>query len=259
MPRHTITPAALLAPIALATLAACSDAPSAPVAPPLRPAAASATLNVPTPPHPNVDVTFWVSHNGGGATGFVGGTTVQFVTKEGVAKTVVDDSADDADKTPGHYRVTMPGSSLYTATVLSAPDAYVTAQFASKTSNAFITPTLASIGKLELEMKPAVQVSVTMNGAPVHGQTVAVTGATVTFSATITDGAASDRAPSGAQDPADGKIYLRLPQIGYYKICPKSAPAPFLDAKCQFVFASMFYMEYGATLTYEPVAYRPMF
>lgn len=246
---------ALLSAAALA-LAGCNDAPTAPAAPTSSrmPEPPNATLIVRSNP---VNVTLQIVDQGGPYDTGVPGTTVQFTSSTGASMTVVDNSAQDADARPGFYKVSMGQANWYKATVTAATS-HFSLDAATKTVSAFVTPTLVSMGGLTLMRKPGLFVQLYYNNALIAGQTIKVTGPNG-FSVQITDGGANDRNYDGSQNGSDGKFSLEVPVTGSYTVCTMTSPQAYWDAGCQGVWAGMYFMEYGVSMTYKQVWFVPKF
>lgn len=242
----------------LAALGACGDTITSPASRMAPSSAPQADIVVSgTPRTIGVWVTLQVGDQGWYGDYGAPGTTVEFTTNAGAKSTVVDNSASDTDARVGYYRVLMPNAVSYTATVTVVPE-HNSLGGATKTVSAFVTPTFVSMGAIYLNRKPGLFVQLFYNYALVTGQTIKVTGPSG-FTATITDGGASDRNYDGTQNGADGKISLELPITGTYTVCTMTTPQTYWDAGCSQVFATMYFIQYGLNMTYKQVWSIPKF
>ena len=246
----------LLSAAALLTLAACSDSVSAPVAaeppdtrrsaePPDTRASADLVGGGVIVRDQSVTVRLHLRDQGYGD---VAGATMEFKTNAGSTKTVADNGAGDADARPGYFSVQMPKAISYTATAKVLPDEISFFQ-ASKTVSYFNSPTLVDMQTLELYIKPGLFITAYYNGAIVTGQTLKITKG-ADFSVTITDGGPSDKDQWGNQSPADGKIFVRAPVTGNYKVCAVTAPA-WGWGGCQEAWALQYFIAYAVNFNYK--------
>ena len=246
----------LLSAAALLTLAACSDSVSAPV-----PAEPPDTRRSAEPP----DTRASADRIGGGIVvrdlsvtvklhlrdqGYndVAGATMEFTTNAGSTKLVADNGAGDADARPGHFSVQMPKAISYTATAKVLPDD-ISFDGASKTVSYFNSPTLVDMQVLALKIKPGLFITTYHQGAVVTGQTLKVSKG-ADFSVTITDGGPSDKDQWGNQSPADGKIFVRAPVTGNYKVCAVTAPA-WGWGGCTEAWALQYFIAYSVKFEYK--------
>lgn len=230
-------------------LGACRDAaaPTAPAAPPPRPALDVVGPAPGTTPAPTLTV--WVTLHVGDQASYglpvgVPGTTVSFVTNAGYFRTIADNGAGDTDPAVGYYRVAMPNALAYTAYVRVMPE-YLSPDGAVKTVSAFVTPTLVNVGSIVLKRKPAIYVQLRKQGALVPGQTIEITQVGGPWSATVVDGAAADLSADG------GRIHVRVPFTGTYTVCALTSPGALWKADCEPVYALQYFIAYPVTLTYE--------
>jgi hypothetical protein len=237
---------ALFAAASLA-FAACSEVPSAPTVAAEPPDARMSAdlIGGPIVRDPGVTVKLHLIDQG---LGNVAGTTFEFKSSAGVAKTIADNGTGDADARPGYYSVQMPKAVSYTATAKTLP-ADISFDGASKTVSYFNSPTLVDMGVLYLNIKPGFFITTYFQGAVVKGQTIKVTGPGG-FSATITDGSANDKDSFGNPSPADGKYHVRLPVTGTYKICAMTSPA-WGWGGCQDAWALQYFIGYPVSFNYK--------
>jgi len=249
--------------LAFVTLAACSDAPTAPSAKP-SPAASEPSLGsgisvggggvIVRQAPVSVTLEIWDQDGSQG----VPGTTVEFSTSTGAKQTVVDNSAADADARVGYYRVSMPATGVwYKAKVVGMDDDF-SFDGAEKTVSAFVSPTLVSMGHITLMRKPGIYVFLHYNGGFALGQTIKITGPNG-FSRTITDGSAADKSFDGTQNPNDGKFQIQVPVTGTYYVCTLTSPQAYWDADCVNVWALQYFIAYSADLKYEQKWVIPKF
>jgi hypothetical protein len=182
--------------------------------------------------------------------GDVAGTTFEFKTNAGVAKTVVDNGAGDADARPGYYSVQMPKAVSYTAKATALPEE-ISFDDASKTVSYWNSPTLVDMGTLDLHIKPGLIITMRYQGAVITGQTIKVTGLN-NFSKTVTDGGPSDKDFFGNQSPADGKVYIRVPSLSNYQMCAMTSPS-WQWGGCQTAWALQWFVAYPVTYDYQKV------
>jgi len=259
MSRSTI-PVVLL--VALGT-AACRDAPlaprdarspvsdaPAPTATPAKVTVAGAESRVPPVLQPGyVWVTLQVVDGGDpDPTASAADTRVEFTPAGHTPLELFDNGVQDMDARVGYYRVQLPNTLFYSATVTGANAIYSLAG-GSKTVSAFVTPTLVSMGGLALQRKPRLTMDVRMDGALVAGQTLKITGPAA-FSVTVTDGGPSDKQYNTLQDASDGKLHLLVPLTGAYTVCPVTSPKKYWDADCKSVYVQFYDVEFKTTLNY---------
>jgi hypothetical protein len=236
---------------ALLLLAACSDMPSAPTAAaPAEPPDARVSADIivvgggEIPRVAEVTVKLHVLNQAGSDQA---GTTFEFKTGGGYAKNVADNGAGDADSRPGYFSVQMPKANSYTATAKVLPEDIAFWQ-STKTVSYFNSPTLVDMGTMYLKIKPGLFITMYYQGAIVTGQTLKITG--FDFAATITDGGPSDKDQFGNQNPADGKIFVRLPYTGNFQVCAVTAPA-WGWGGCTEAWATQYFMAYGLDFNYQ--------
>lgn len=244
---------------ALATLAACSDAPIAPTSA-LLPAVGPATAAGVTPTTPagaanvpqlqEVKVVVLVydplASYVSAKVAFTGGATT---------KTVIDNGSSDLDARVGYVAVKMPKVAHYSATVVSAPIQY-SLYGATSTQEQWWAPDQVALGRIDLHVAPHLTITTLKDGQTYLGQTIKVTNASG-FGAVITDGGAGDLYANGAGSLVDGKIQVQVPELGTYTVCPQSPLASTVQAACVTVGAAAWGGVYQATLAYKTILFLP--
>jgi len=254
MPRYTVPLAA-----AALTLAACSDAPLDPSARLTPDAAPSAMLGSGGDPRPtDVTVTLQLHDQSRPPEPGVEGTIVKFTSNTGESRTVTDNGAGDGDARVGYYKVTMDKAAWYMATVVAMPSDFSSDKI-TKTASAFVTPTLVSMGTLEMVKKPWIDIWLFYNDVLAPGQTIRITGPNG-FSKTFVDGGANDLHSAGAQAPSDGKFeFMWLPTIGVYTVCTLTTPKLYWDTGCLTIDVSGYGSGYPRRMDYKPLLVLPQF
>jgi hypothetical protein len=214
--RASITLPTVLA--ALATLAACSEQPTAPS---LATTAVSAAPSAGRVPVAARSAGTWALRrvaNGGDVA--IAGTAVEFRVDGDPADTsrklVADNGADDADRRPGYFKVKMPyTSSKYVAQIKQWPAQHV--PFGGYASGAYAGQS-SDLGTMTLQLAPIV----TLHMRSVFGASAG--GAVVT----VSDGSSSTQyGDNGSNDldPTVGVIRFRLFNNAVWTACEITAPS----------------------------------